>query len=278
MAQNNAGAAGMTAHHARSPTIKVIVGQRDGYVDTVSGLIQLNAFYINRSFVIQHSRFFRILLDTAPPRDIVRLQIPNHASFSGDKEEYEVFADWLDALYGLEEGGSKLDVWSLLDVEQRMQFADFVGSSKYKNLVMDSIQQHSIEKWDLIELLRLDDAEESEDLYVDYALECLAYNIVKKGWATFTNFDRIEERDNWKLFMQQQSYTFRSLRKLLLRVDELNEAKDAGKLIDPTARKDCKWHEHTDEDRKECPRYHRKENVVGVVSHQTENGKQTSGQ
>lgn len=267
--------------HARSPNIRVVVGKWDEYADTDSGLVQLNVFYINKSFLIQHSRYFAILLDTAPPRDVVRLQIPNndnHATCSGDKEEYQVFADWLDAMYRSEDGGSKLDVWEYSDVNQRMEFADFVGSTKYKNFVMDSIQRLPIETWGVGELDSLDLVRESADLYVDYALECLAYRVVTKGWTNFTGADGSDDIRGWKAFLEQQSDTFGILNKLLVRIDELNETKDAGKLVDPTARKDCKWHEHTEEDREKCPRYHPKESVGGVVSREKEDGKQASGQ
>ncbi|KAJ9502741.1 hypothetical protein LTR99_009357 [Exophiala xenobiotica] len=280
MAQNNAVAAGMTAHHARSPNIRVIVGQWDEYADTDSGLVQLNVFYINKSFLVQHSRFFAILLDTAPPRDIVRLQIPNNDRLCDDKEEYEVFADWLDAMYRWEEGGSKLDVREYWDINQRLEFADFVGSPKYKNMVMDSIQQHPSNEWSVRELDSLTLLVGSADLYVDYAIECLAYRIVTEGWTVFAQADRVEDNNEWQEFLRHESEQFElgSLKKLLVRVDELNEAKDAGKLIDPTARKDCKWHEHTNEEREKCPRYRQEENVVGVDFHRKEDGKQPSGQ
>ncbi|OQV05909.1 hypothetical protein CLAIMM_10565 [Cladophialophora immunda] len=141
------------------------------------------------------------------------------------------------------------------DVQRYFKFADLVGSEKLRNTIMDSMQDVPMDHWDLDSLLVLD-SEYSSSLASlwDFVLECLAYKIVVGGWAEFTGPERDHEGSVWGAFVSKTD-NIALLNRLLLKVDQLHEEKDHHRLVAPTARKDCKWHEHASDDTKaKCPR------------------------
>jgi hypothetical protein len=277
--------------------VKVLVGMGKGFEEPMladdgsdgGGSEAFNAFHVNRSFLIENSCYFAALLDdTSPPRrDTILLQA-----------DFEIFADWLDVLYqgdaaaggilttkvvrseGRNKGegsvvgsASKRDYEhgykELLWAQKYSRFADLVGSPRFKNAVVDSMQEKSIHKYNLASLRSLElmddhSVDGTASRYVDYVLECVAYQIVTQGWGQFILTE--VEKKQWAGFITDE-WNVEIFHRLLLKVDEVNRAKDQNELISPTARRDCKWHQHTDKDRKQCARYRPERNPVGTLFH-----------
>ncbi|KIW40559.1 uncharacterized protein PV06_07745 [Exophiala oligosperma] len=242
----------MSAVHAQSPAIKVIVGDEGDFVKTPTDLIQSNVFYVNKSFLVHHSRYFKILLDTAPPRDVVRLQPPKGC-------DAEMFGCWLDALYqGKVDLSEDTAGGGLPELRGTYAFANFLGSSTFKNLIVDAVQSEwALDDWAPPDLFVATCDDPATDLLDDYVLECVAYKILKQGWTK----DGSEE--DWDYVVADESTEndhvpdrSTSFLRLVQRVDRLREEEVRGRLMDPTKRVDCRWHEHaTMESRRQCHRF-----------------------
>lgn len=258
----------ISQRHARSPAIQVIIGDEEVFLETETGDITMNVFFVNKSFLVEHLPYFANLLASPPSGDVVHLQIPEPLCTSDNTEGFRVFEDWLDALYqGTVE---RINAAPLKDFElsQRLDFADLVGSPCFKNLMMDTIQQRDIETWTVDQVDGLEMMPKSASMYVDYAIECVAYRVVTQGWTRVMDADLGVCVSRWKLFFQK-ARNMDTFTRLLSRIDKLHKAKDSHALINPAERKDCEWHEHTDEDREKCPRYQPKKKLggVGVLFH-----------
>jgi hypothetical protein len=92
---------------------------------------------------------------------------------------------------------------------------------------------------------------------VDYMLEKAAYELVTMGLATFLLLARPAEKDLSDSY--DPNLTEEDMVSLMKHMsDKIEDAyrhKANGTLEDPAKRRDCKWHEHTEEDRKKCSRY-----------------------
>ncbi|KAI1608461.1 hypothetical protein EDD36DRAFT_100239 [Exophiala viscosa] len=260
--------AGMTAEHARWPVIKVIVhqsGDNGQDTDVEPDDVRMNVFYVHQYFLIAHSHYFATILDVDNPLTppVARLTLSKPICTSDNTEGHCVFGDWLNAMYqGTTE---QMDSIPLKDFElqPRFDFADMIGSPSFKNMMMDTIQQRGIETWTVCQVNGLHLMPTSASLYVDYAIECMAYRVVTKGWTGVMDADLGVCVTKWKEFFRE-GRNVDTFNELLARVDMLHKAKDTNHLINPTEVKDCKWHEHTDESRKECPRHRSKKNLGGT--------------
>ncbi|KIX94783.1 uncharacterized protein Z520_09473 [Fonsecaea multimorphosa CBS 102226] len=235
----------MSSNHARSPVIKIIAGEDEIFGEENPDL-PINVFHVSKSLLLENSKYFAIILDCSPERTTVRLPTSDH----------EVIADWLDLIYqGALTKSSSGEPMTFEDVERYFKFADLVGSEKLRNTIMDSMQDVPLDHWDLNSLLLLEN-EHCSSLggLCDYVLECLAYKIVVGGWAEFIKQDRGGGDVIWRSFISDAA-NIDLLNRLLLKVDQLNEEKDHNRLVAPSARKDCMWHEHASDDTKtKCPR------------------------
>ncbi|KIW19291.1 hypothetical protein PV08_03585 [Exophiala spinifera] len=253
----------MDVKHARSPVIKVIVGDDEDFVDTAEGRIQPNVFYVHKSFLVHHSRYFRTLLDSALPHDItvIRLQLPEGC-------DYEMFASWLTVLYADE--GTLNDLSrseELGEIRSLFAIASFLESSSSKNLLLDAIQRRNPRRWTLVDLQACREDELANELLYDYVLECVAYSIVVPKMDPDEWSDHIDVYIFTSTFYHgfypgheygdsdYRSHSRDCWEDVVHRIGELREDKYKDKLKNPGKRKDCKWHEHTDQDRIECPRY-----------------------
>lgn len=235
----------------------MIVGDKEDFVDTPTELIQSNVFYVNKSFLVHHSRYFRILLDSSPPRDVVRLQLPKGRN-------HEMFAYWLDTLYQNEANLDKPTGRRPLDeIRALFAFASFLGSSSFKNLIIDAVQSdEDLNVWTPLDVIDCHGKDAATDLFDDYVLESVAYKILKHGWMKtgsdhvwdcFINGDGTDDEDDDGANEPDRASCFM---RLAARVDKLREAEVKGKLMDPNEREDCKWHEHdTPESRRQCHRF-----------------------
>lgn len=131
-----------------------------------------------------------------------------------------------------------------------MVFADLVGSEKLKNEITNAFQKNP-KDWNLDALRKLQDEYPSLTTMFDIILEQLAWVIVTKSWAQF--WGSPEGVADWNRFICEKDNS-EIINKLLLKIDELNNASLQKSLICPLERRDCKWHEHlTDELKAKCP-------------------------
>ncbi|KAK4939461.1 hypothetical protein LTR10_020267 [Elasticomyces elasticus] len=252
--------AGMTTSHARSRTVKVFIRQvhvdDDGRWPAQSIYepdpddIRMTVFNVHTSFLGEHAQYFAGM----PDCDNALVPVSEPTRISDNIKAYHVFEDWLDAMY---QGKiERINSIPLKDFELQPHFdlADFLVSTFFKNVIMDTIQQRGIDTWTVDQVKGLHMMRKSAFMYVDYAIECMAYRIVTRGWTGVMDADLGVCVTKWKEFMRE-GRNIDTFNELLARVDILHKAKDTNNLICPTDLKDCKWHEHTDDDRKECPRY-----------------------
>lgn len=228
--------------------IKVIVGDEEIFETKPgeAGPVAVNVFHVNKSFLVQHSKYFAILLDTAPQREVIRLPV----------KETEIVEDWLNVLYRdeLVDGMPYLRGADQARVREYLDFADLVGSHQFKNWVMDQVQAYGLFGPSLEMLSSLRTSNASMSKMADFMVECVAHKIVSDGWAAFTRSDRDRKGNAWNDFIRNKA-NIPLVNRLLLKEDELLELQRQGKCICPYDREDCKWHEHPDEDdEKACPR------------------------
>lgn len=228
--------------------IKVIVGNEEMFETKPgeAGPVAVNVFHVNKSFLIQHSKYFAILLDTAPPREVIRLQAKDPV----------IVEDWLNVLYRDERVDGKLFLRGTDQARVRdyLDFADLVGSHRFKNWVMDEVQAYELFGPSLEMLRSLRTSNASMSKMTDFVVECVAHKIVSDGWAAFTCSDRDKKGNAWNDFVGDKA-NIPLLNRLILKVDDLLELQRQGKCVCPYDREDCKWHEHPDEqDEKACRR------------------------
>jgi len=222
------------------------VGTDEEYEEEQTGA---GVFYVHRSLLIQNSKYFAGLLNSNSQYEMEVVYVKlTHAN---------ALEDWMDALYRGSTGIalSGLDVHISESVKHYFEFADLVGSEWLKNMVMDELQKRGAERWDLNSLRAVPTLSSSMALLADFIVENAAYRIVENGWASFMGSDGGTEGTEWNEFVTDKA-NMGLLQDVMLRIDKLHKEKDQGKLVCPSKRKDCRWHEHTDkEDEKQCPRY-----------------------
>ncbi len=168
------------------------------------------------------------------------------------EHDYEVVADWLNFIFTSSLSLSGTQALDSLDVIKKyFVFADLVGSEKLKNVIVDSFQR-DLTIWGLSSLRLSVKDYPSLATCSDIIIEYWAYLIVTGGWMQFIN--DYGGTSTWSRFIRHIDNAG-SLNTLFARVDEVNERKAGGTLINPMERKDCKWHEHISEETKaKCPR------------------------
>ncbi|KAJ9616575.1 hypothetical protein H2200_000294 [Cladophialophora chaetospira] len=241
----------MNAKHARSPVIKIVAGENEIFSEEDPDAA-LNVFYVAKSLLIESSSYFAIVLDSTPERAVVFL--PEH--------DYEVVENWLNLIFnGTLNIQEKLPL-AFATIQKYFVFANLVGSEKLKNVITDSFQEHPID-WTLNSLRALQDDYSSLTTIFDIILEYHAWVIVTEGWAGFWGSpDGIVA---WNKFICDQD-NCSIVNQLLLKIDELNSGRLRKRLICPSDRKDCKWHEHlNDETKAKCPGRNGKPDAVKVV-------------
>ena len=200
----------------------------------------LNVFYVAKSLLLENSSYFAIILDSTPERAVVFL--PEH--------DYEVVADWLNLIFAGKLSLLDKDMLAFDVIKKYFVFADLVGSEKLKNVIMDSFQG-DLRGCKLYSLHFLEKEHPALTTCSDIITEYLAYVVVTEGWKEF--FRYCGTSPAWSDFMCDRDNAG-IINKLFLKVDELNEEKARGTLINPMERKDCKWHEHISEETKaKCP-------------------------
>ncbi|EXJ83556.1 hypothetical protein A1O1_07179 [Capronia coronata CBS 617.96] len=280
---------GLTAEHARSPMIKIILGSEEQYGGTDTATEQnqsqnqsptptrnedlpVNVFYVNRSLLIEKSTYFAILLDnTSPQRTVVYL--PQTHS------DTEIFTLWLNSVFRGSLADNAADSVISLDKPGRLakcfDFADFVGSYRFKNQIMDAIQMQGTGFLDLRYLRHMKTWGPSTALLKECVLECLAYKIASRGWAEVeeiadgggdggdggdTNLEWVNGHND--VLMHRLTARVEVLESFEMTIDEQGVK---GGLVDPSQTRDCRWHEHTAKDKVMCDRYRAEEHVSGTV-------------
>ncbi|KAL2432588.1 hypothetical protein ABEF95_013826 [Exophiala dermatitidis] len=300
---------GLVAEHTHSPMITVVIRKdkpRSYYGAYYSASIiteaaetenASNVFYINRDFLIENSRYFAIVLDTAntsvtnPPRTIVY----------PPQTDVEMFTLWLDSVLRGEADKTVFSIDNPDHLYKCFEFADSLGSYQFRNQVMDAIQPYGPDKIDLkyyVSLLEKYGKTKSMHLFKEYALECLGYRITSRGWADVVPKDAAAGAagaaggandavsiafvgagaDGWTgpgpAPIVPTSIHPSLLSVIFAKIEEITRKEKENRLDDlrgrsyfpPDERKDCTWHEHTDKDRVKCPGYWAEKHKIGPRS------------
>jgi hypothetical protein len=192
-----------------------------------------------------NSGWFKQKLNVKDPPTRISLQ---------DFDIYPCVPCWIKWLKG---GGGRLQLdtdWGgyLGDYARMIDKLDLHG---FENVVVDELQETAKFEEDdhfALDEFRYDGTDNNK--IADYVLETCAFQIVTKGWQFLVSTERGENHRGLGT-REGINGSLEIPTRLLLRVDELNEAKMNGKLIDPKARRDCKWHVHGLQEQKQCPRY-----------------------
>lgn len=227
--------------------IKIIIGSEEQYDNSGANTeLPINAFHVNESLLTQNSRFFAILLNSSPTRTVV--YIP--------KLDLEATEIWLNYLFRGEiaTDGFKLD--NLQHLAKCFEFANFVGSPDFYNQIMDSIQTQGVDGLGLEHLGDIDPEGWGDRVlrFQDYVIECLAYRVVSRGWDDFLDSQGVDKHVKDISALSHTGVEPKVLNALSKKVARMMQDKKQGKLVNPSERKDCKWHEHKPTDKMKCPR------------------------
>lgn len=214
--------------------------------------VLLNVFYVSRTLLAENSSYFANIL--------------NHLRYTSDLLEVKLrdfrpdtFAGWLDVLYQGTLARRHPYGLTFFEMKEYIGLAHFLGSESLENELMDSVQEVSEGEVHLEYLRRLEKNGLDSSPLADFVIECLAHQIVTTSWAAFaTDMRDMADGFNTNATLDNFISNDRNLanfNRLLAKVDELNKDKDQQVLVHPKARRDCKWHQHAnDEARAECPR------------------------
>lgn len=181
--------------------------------------------------------------DADNPQPTTRTEI----SITAHPDDFSKFVDWLYR------GPEAVKTYQLLGYKGSLiwKIACDLQAEELKNQMVDYIQSLPFND-DFIFTLRIFAIWRLGDSApVAYMCDKVVYEIVDKGWAHFIQ----AAGQGWDGLMSDPDSCAPLTKRIMEKFKDAYLAKDQGTLEDPMTREDCRWHEHTETTKLDCPRY-----------------------
>ncbi|EXJ87419.1 hypothetical protein A1O3_04379 [Capronia epimyces CBS 606.96] len=221
---------------SQSPVITVVAIE--------DGLDEPKSFYIHQSLLRNKSRYFSKALDSCqnatPESHVITTTFADW--------QFQYFVNWL--YYGESRDSSNVVCWEFCGL---WGLATELEAPLFQNAIVDWCQGLKFDKCFIHMFYDFDDGNHDRTKLATYIRNKVGYEIVAHGWTRF-----IETAESLWEDITRTSFLHPGLPlllRLMAEVDIATELLKTVKLSDPAETKDCSFHTHTDEDKKQCPRY-----------------------